>query len=389
MKKHSYTKEKYQKGFYMPSKLRNILIIGFTHTTGGGGGNIHFNNLIPSWQSAGIEISLFNPVKAIKFNLSSVIKSTLQSIFVKIDNLYEMNNCDIIVSQSPYPPDIILAFRLSRKYMKPIAVYVHHITPGISIHPFRRGIFRVILNVVYISSVLYFFKKFRIPIFLDNPNTLKHSKISVFPDLDAVMNKELNYTPHETRPDMDYDICYIGRIENHKGIEDVIRVVKILKNKYSLNLRVVLAGKGKNRYVAKIRKMINKSGLSESVLLKGYVSDEQKYELLKKSKIFLFLSYEEGWALSVMEAASIGTPIVAYSLPAYYYLRGNYFPVELGNTQLCAETVKQVLDDNASAMKKATKAKECVDKYSYDFIAKQQLIFFRRIVHNYRANYNR
>ena len=373
----------------MPSELRNILIIGFTQTSGSGGGDIHFNNLISSWLSAGIEISLFDLIKAIKFNLSSVIKSTLQSIFVKIDNLYEMNNCDIIVSQSPYPPDVILAFRLSRKYMKPVAVYVHHITPSISIHPFRRGIFRVILNVVYISFVLYFFKKFRIPIFLDNPNTLKRSEISVFPNLSAVMNKELNYTPPETRTDMDYDICYIGRIENHKGVEDVIRVVKVLRNKYSLNLRVILVGKGKNRYVAKIRKMINKSGLSENVLLKGYVSDEQKYELLKKSKIFLFLSYEEGWALSVMEAASIGTPIVAYSLPAYYYLRGNYFPVELGNIQLCAETVKQVLDDNASAMKKAMKAKECVDKYSYDFIAKQQLIFFRRIAHNYRANYNR
>ena len=88
-----------------------------------------------------------------------------------------------------------------------------------------------------------------------------------------------------------------------------------------------------------------------------------------------------------MEAASIGTPIVVYSLPAYYYLRGNYLPAELGNTQLCAETVKQVLDDNASAMKKAMKAKECVDKYSYDFIAKQQLIFFRRIVDNYGTGF--
>ena len=373
----------------MPSKLRNILIIGFTQTSRGGGGNIHFNNLIPSWLSTGIEISLFNPVKAIIFNLSSVIKSTLQSIFVKIDDLYEINNCDIIVTQSPYPPDIILAFRLSRKYMKPVTVYVHHITPSISIHPFRRGIFRVILNVVYISSVLYFFKKFRIPIFLDNPNTLKHSKILVFPNLSAVMNKELDYTPPETRPDMDYDICYIGRIENHKGVKDVIQVVKILRNKYSLNLRVILVGKGRERYVSKIRKMVNKSGLSENVLLKGYVSDEQKYELLKKSKIFLFLSYEEGWSLSVMEAASMGTPIVAYSLPAYYYLQGNYYPVKVGNIRLCAETVKQAFDDYASAMKRAMKAKECVDKYSYDFIAKQQLIFFRMIAHNYRANHNR
>ena len=373
----------------MQSKLKKILIISFTHNFGSGGGNIHLNNLIYFWQSSGIDVSLFDAVKAIKFNLSSIIKSTLQSIFVRIENLNLPNGFDIIISESPYPPDVILAFRLSCKYMKPFAAYVHHITPSISFHPFRRGVFRVILNVMYISFFLSFAEKFRVPIFLDNPNVLKKTKISVFPDLDAVKNRELNYIPPKTRPGINYDICYIGRIENHKGVEDVIQVVKILKHEYSLNPKVILVGKGKDRYVTKIMKMVRRSGLSENVLLKGYVSDEQKYEFLTKSKVFLFLSYEEGWSLSVMEAASIGIPIVAYSLPAYYYLQGNYFPVEVGNIQLCAKTVKKALDDYESSMKTAMKAKECVNKYSYDFIAKQQLIFFGIIVHNYLIYHKR
>ena len=372
----------------MSSDQFSVSIIGFTHQLGGGGGNIHTSNLVSIWESLGTKVTILDLVKVDKFNLYSVIKSTLESIFVRIENLYMIKNSDIIISESPYPPDVILSFRLSRKYGKPVTVYVHHITPSISIHPFKRGIFRVILNVVYISFVLSFFKKFRIPIFLDNPNTLKQSNILVFPDLDAVLSRELNYTPPETRSDVDYDICYIGRIENHKGVEDILRVVKILKNKHSMNLRVILAGKGKDRYVAKIRKMINRFGLSENILLKGYVSDEQKYEILKRSKIFLFLSYEEGWALSVMEAATMGTPIVAYSLPAYYYLRGNYFPVEVGNIRLSAETVKQVFDDYESAKKRAMRAKECADKYSYDFIAKQQLVFFRRIADDYGTGFH-
>jgi len=367
----------------MSSDQLSVAIIGFTHTFGRGGGNIYCRNLISTWESLGTKVTILDLVKTDRFDLGAVIKSTLKSIFVRIENLHIINNCDIIVSETSYPPDVILAFRLSRKYGKPVAVYVYHITPSISIHPFRRGVFRVILNVVYISSALSFFKKFRIPIFLGNPNTLKNCDISVFPDLLAVTNKELNYIHPETRYDVDYDICYIGRIENHKGVEDILWVVKILKNTYSLNLRVILVGKGKDRYVAKIRKMISRFGLSENILLKGYISDEQKYEILKRSKIFLFLSYEEGWALSVMEAATMGTPIVAYSLPAYYYLRGNYFPVEVGNIRLCAETVKQVFDDYELAKKRAMRAKECADKYSYDFIAKQQLVFFNRIVDNY------
>ena len=202
----------------MPLKLKKILIIGFTHTLGGGGGNIHFNNLIPFWQSAGIKVLFFNPVKATKFNLSSVIKATLQSVFVRIDDLYEMNNCDIIVSESPYPPDITLALRLSQRYKKPVTIYVHHIPPSFSIHPFKRGIFRVLLNGTYISVVLSFVKKFRIPIFLDNPNTLKKSNTWVFPNLSAVVTKNLDCMSPETNQDMDYDICYIGRIEKLGGM---------------------------------------------------------------------------------------------------------------------------------------------------------------------------
>ena len=55
--------------------------------------------------------------------------------------------------------------------------------------------------------------------------------------------------------------------------------------------------------------------------------------------------------------------------------------------KLILELVKQAFDDYASAMKRAMKAKECVDKYSYDFIAKQQLIFFNRIVDNYGTDF--
>ena len=90
-----------------------------------------------------------------------------------------------------------------------------------------------------------------------------------------------------------------------------------------MNFKIILAGKGKGKYINKINKMIERFKLSENITLSGYVSEDKKFELLRRSRIFLFLSYEEGWSISVMEAASVGTPIVAYSLPAYYYLRGN------------------------------------------------------------------
>ena len=368
--------------------MKNITMVGFTHWLGIGGGTIHTNFLISSWESTGIKTCISDLVSTGSFTFLSVIKATVRSLFVGIDNLTYVEKSNIILSESPYPPDIILAFRFSRKYNKPIVIYFHHITPDISVYPFRRGFFRVALNVLYTTIALFFVRHFQIPIFLDNPRSLDDSSIAVYPDLDAI--------PHnvsidmQTRPDskVAYDICYVGRIENHKGIEDVIHVIRTLKVNAGLNLKVVLAGKGKEKYVRKIKKMINRYDLTNSITLKGYVSELEKYDLLKKSRIFLFLSYEEGWSISVMEAAYSNTPIIAYDLPAYYYLKGNYFPVNLGDIQMCALTVKEVLDNYTLAKTRSVKAKECVDRFSYEFIARQQLVFFKKIIENYGVDIN-
>lgn len=373
----------------MSLKLKNIVIVGFTHKIGGGGGNLHIEKLISFWESSGNRVTLLDPGRIKEFTLKSVLISTFHSILFKIETIQEENTIDIIVSESPYPPDVILAFRLSRKYLKPMTIYFHHITPDITIFPFRRGIFRVLINVLYTSIILYIVKKFRIPIFLDNPKTIKSTEISVFPDLDAITDRGLNFAPFETRSEFDYDICYIGRIENHKGLEDIIKVARILKNIDSMNFKIILAGKGKGKYINKINKMIERFKLSENITLSGYVSEDKKFELLRRSRIFLFLSYEEGWSISVMEAASVGTPIVAYSLPAYYYLRGNYFSVPLGDIRACAEKLKQVLSDSKLSNNKAIKAKKCVEVFSYAFIAKQQLLFYSKIAKDFLDNNKR
>lgn len=359
--------------------VNNIGIIGFKYGSSGGG-NIHFKNLIPYWELLGVKVSIVEPIIGDEFTFLSVLKATIKTLFLKIDNFYDISKCDIILSVSPYPMDFILSFLLSYKYNKPLAVYVHHITPSILIHPYRRGLFRVFLNVFYISGLITIFSRFKIPIFLDNPRTLNKKLMTVFPDFDAIP-KNLEEDILVPKPaHMQYDICYIGRIEKHKGVEDIIRVADILVKKYFMAPKIILAGKGKEKYVAKIKKKIDKMGLSKYIQLKGYVTERDKFVLLINSKVFIFLSYEEGWSISVMEAASVGTPIVAYSLPAYYYLKGNYFSVPVGDVKACAEKLNQVINDYSLTKNIVAEAKECVDKFSYNFIAKQQLTFFKKIL---------
>lgn len=74
------------------------------------------------------------------------------------------------------------------------------------------------------------------------------------------------------------------------------------------------------------------------MILKGFVSEEEKYAILKQSGFFFFPSYEEGWGIALAEALYCGATAVCYELPHYRSIFGN-FPVyaELGNPAQFAE----------------------------------------------------
>lgn len=367
----------------MDIKIKNIAAINVMEKLKKfGGGGVHLAVLEDYWLSKGILTSKIGSIESPSFTLLEVLRASIRSMTINLDSFSKFVGNDIIISESPYPPDVILAYRLSRKFHKPMTIYVHHITPGFFFHPFRRGVFRVALNRTYIILLLAFATFFTIPIFLDNPNTLKVKGITVFPNLSAVSRLDCG---EDYLPDLNktVDICYTGRIQKSKGIEDLIKAVRIMAREYSFTPKVVLAGKGEEGYVKKIRKMIDSYGLSNDIILKGFISEKEKNELLHSSKMFIFLSYEEGWSLSVMEAASCGLPIVAYDLPAYYYLKGNYFSVRPSDIRKCAETVISVMSKYEFSSRTGKKAQALTVKFTYDFISNQQLIFFKKIIRDF------
>ena len=56
-------------------------------------------------------------------------------------------------------------------------------------------------------------------------------------------------------------------------------------------------------------------GIEKYVKFWGYVTDRKKFELLSRAHILISPSIREGWGLTVIEAAAVGTPTVAYNVP--------------------------------------------------------------------------
>ncbi|MEP7162748.1 MAG: glycosyltransferase family 1 protein [Candidatus Moraniibacteriota bacterium] len=102
---------------------------------------------------------------------------------------------------------------------------------------------------------------------------------------------------------------FVGRLEERKNIARVIEAFDVFKEKTGSSHQLILAGKPGYGY-KKIKEQRTKSKYSEDILEPGYVSEEKKWELLKNAEAFLFPTLYEGFGIPVLEAQSVGTPVI-------------------------------------------------------------------------------
>lgn len=104
-------------------------------------------------------------------------------------------------------------------------------------------------------------------------------------------------------------ILFVGRIEKRKNVANIVKAFETIKAKYGVSHILVLAGKPGYGF-ADIAKSIGKSPFSKDVLELGYVSEHDKWALLKKADVFVFPSLYEGFGLPILEAQKMLVPVV-------------------------------------------------------------------------------
>ncbi len=111
-----------------------------------------------------------------------------------------------------------------------------------------------------------------------------------------------------------FTIISISRIVKMKGIEDVIEAFSKINEIYK-DSELWILGTGDPEYEKNLKKgKINNLHLKDKIKFWGFVSEEKKLELVRKSHLLLHASIKEGWGLVVIEAASQGTPSVVYDV---------------------------------------------------------------------------
>ena len=100
-------------------------------------------------------------------------------------------------------------------------------------------------------------------------------------------------------------ILNVGDIEERKNIGLIIEAMAELPE----NIELVVAGKQTN-HIKRLKRRIKSLGLEKRVHFRN-VARHDKPALYKGADIFIYPSHFEGFAVEILEALSIGTPVIA------------------------------------------------------------------------------
>jgi glycosyltransferase involved in cell wall biosynthesis len=136
----------------------------------------------------------------------------------------------------------------------------------------------------------------------------------------------------------------VGRLEKQKNFDVLIHAFAKVKEQYPIPVRLVILGEGTLR--SSLEKLIHTLGLSDSIVLPGFVGNPQAY--MAQASVLVLSSIFEGFGNVICEAIAVGTPVVSTdckSGPSEILDGGKYGQlVEVGDVDSMTESILQILN---------------------------------------------
>ncbi len=261
-----------------------------------------------------------------------IINKQKSSVFLKIKRLvhtytniaignlipnihYKLASIDLIIS----PAISLLPFHMKKKYIVTIHDFQHEYYPN-----FFTLKERIIRKIVYktgqkASLVICEsdFVKRDIMKFLN----VSERKIKVVSSPPPSYIQKIEITIYKLKEIKDkYDlpegyIFYPAQFWYHKNHINLLRALRYIKDKYNLEIPLILVGSKKNNF-ENVMKEIQNLGLNQQVKYLGYVPDEDMPYLYKLATALVMPTLFESVSMPIWEAFHLGCPVVSSNVCA-------------------------------------------------------------------------
>lgn len=154
-------------------------------------------------------------------------------------------------------------------------------------------------------------------------------------------------------------ILVLSRFSPDKQLENVVDILRIIVNEVKINANMVLVGNianGDDQYLELLRRLAQKHGLNDNLIIEVDASFDRLLELMRKSKVYLHPFAGEPFGISTAEAMSAGLiPVVpdegGYTefVPEYYQFHTHHQAADIiGKILIASDNNMQTERDQLS-----------------------------------------
>jgi glycosyltransferase involved in cell wall biosynthesis len=184
-------------------------------------------------------------------------------------------------------------------------------------------------------------------------------------------------------------ILYVGRFDERKGIETLVRACALLKEKNIPNLKLIIVGgssanmpDGDER--KRIENIVNDLGLKDNTLFAGRIGHDILPMYYTASDVCVIPSHYEPFGLVAIEAMACGVPVVASNVGG---LKFTIIPEETGllvepkDTEAFARSIYRILFDDLWVRKMRKQASANVNqRFSWAGVTIQLSELYRHVL---------
>ena len=162
-------------------------------------------------------------------------------------------------------------------------------------------------------------------------------------------------------------VVSLGRLVVQKRVSEVVGLARTLEREYP-RLKVHIIGRGPEG--GHLTEQVFREGTFDRVHLHGFLPEEEKNGVLAACRLHVTASEFEGWGLTVIEAARLGVPTVAYDVDG---LRDSVRDGETGwlvrEGEELADAVSRALKELADPRRRAAVRRACkawADRFTWE-----------------------
>jgi glycosyltransferase involved in cell wall biosynthesis len=178
-------------------------------------------------------------------------------------------------------------------------------------------------------------------------------------------------------------VLYVGRVNEKKGVGDLIRAFEIVSNRQR-DCILAVAGSGDGKYVEGLVKEVSRAGLDDRVYFLGPVPNREMPALMRAADIIAYATREgEGIPRALLEGMACGKPVVATEvagIPEAVIDGVTGFVVKPRDIAALADRLSILLVDDSLRREMGLKARRHVEaEFNYDTVIPKIAALLREV----------